>query len=212
MASPLPAYRLAPVQPLATASATLVVAACAAEVFGTWTNWNRYLVARDYVASTPGVGLADLVSADNVTLTAGVIELIAYLGAGVVFLSWLWRARVNAERIGTVPQRLSRGWTTGGWFCPVVNLWFPLVVVEDIWRASGTGRRGPLVRVWWYAWVANALVAVWLRVVANAEPTVPVLGDIAAVDSLGTVLSLFSGTLIVLVMRQISEWQSTPRG
>ncbi|WP_326616642.1 DUF4328 domain-containing protein [Streptomyces decoyicus] len=40
---------------------------------------------------------------------------MVWVSAGVVFLVWWWRARVNAESFGgTAAQRRPRGWVVGG--------------------------------------------------------------------------------------------------
>lgn len=54
---------------------------------------------------------------------------------GLAFLAWFRRARINAEGRGW-HQRFARGWTLWGWIVPVVSLWIPLQVMDDIWQAS----------------------------------------------------------------------------
>jgi hypothetical protein len=213
---------LAPVGPLATASTALIAIACGTALFSAWSDWNRYAVVDDYVASAPGVGLSDLVSADNASLTAGVLGLFAHLAAGVVFLCWLWRARANAELVNTARHRLSRGWTTGGWICPVVNLWYPRFVVDDVWRASRPGEpndlysvqgipHSSLVRSWWYAWLARWAASLWFLVEAGREMTLSTLRTMAVASTFTAVFTCVAGVLAVFVLRQITEWQSIPR-
>ena len=82
------------------------------------------------------------------------------MAAGVVFIVWLWRARGNAELFCYGQHRRGRGWVIGGWFCPVVNFWFPKQIVDDVIAASDPPtpprfpdlRRIPrhgLVLAWW---------------------------------------------------------------
>ncbi|MFE3316655.1 PQQ-binding-like beta-propeller repeat protein [Nocardia sp. NPDC059195] len=91
---------------------------------------------------------------------AGIISAILQLGAGVTVITWLWRARRNAEALCAARHRRSMGWVIGGWFCPVVNVWFPHTIMSDVWRASDPrtppdaldlrGRRaGGWVTAWW---------------------------------------------------------------
>jgi hypothetical protein len=213
---------LLPVRPIATVATTMVFANCAANLFGTWTDWHRYQVAADYVAGEPGVGVADLVSADNLAMGAVWLTVLALGGAAMVFLTWLWRSRVNAERLCRAEHRLSRGWTIGAWFVPVVNLWFPKQVVDDIWRTSRPGvpadtyrvdglTPSPLVSVWWYSLLANVLVVAVLRVETRGEVTIEVLKAAAVYGTVSTLLLLVAATLLSQVIRQITQWQSTPR-
>jgi hypothetical protein len=85
----------------------------------------------------------------------GLLALPLSLACVVVTLVWLYRARMNAE--GLVRHRRSKGWVVGGWFCPVVNLWFPLQVVEDVSRADLPGDRrgaaGIVLYGWWACWL-----------------------------------------------------------
>jgi hypothetical protein len=213
---------LLPVRPIATVATTMLFANCAANVFGTWTDWRRYEVAADYVAGEPGVGVADLVTADNLAMGAVWLAVLALLAAATVFLTWLWRTRVNAERLCRAQHRLSRGWTIGAWFVPVVNLWFPRQVVDDIWRTSRPGvpedtyrvdglEPSPLVRVWWYTMIANVLVILALRAETRGDVTLDVLKAAAVYGTVSTLLLLVGATLLSQVIRRITHWQSMPR-
>lgn len=80
--------------------------------------------------------------------------------AGVLFLCWLWRARINAEHSDPNVHTLGRGWTLGSWFLPLGNLVLPALVVGDVHRAGrpgGAARAGysPLVAFWWLSWLTT---------------------------------------------------------
>lgn len=212
---------LLPVRPIATVATTMLFATCAANVFGTWTDWHRYQVAADYVAGEPGIGIADLVSADNLAMGAVWLAFLALVATATVFLTWLWRARVNAERLCQARHRWSRGWTIGAWFVPVVNLWFPRQVVDDIWRTSRPGvpadtyrvdglEPSQLVRAWWYTMLANVLVGLVLRAETRGEVTTEVLKTAALYGTVSTLLLIVGATLLSQVIRQITRWQSKP--
>jgi hypothetical protein len=107
-------------------------------------------------------GLADALQQ---TMANGMLTNITSLvsvAAAVVFLIWLWQARENSEVLSpTYRHRLAKGWSIGSWFCPGVQFWFPLTIVDDVYRASaeppkpgmvgGVRGRG-LVFGWWAAW------------------------------------------------------------
>ncbi|MFJ9736397.1 DUF4328 domain-containing protein [Streptomyces sp. NPDC101169] len=79
-------------------------------------------------------------------------QTLTLLAAAVMFLRWFHRIRVNAEVFDPSGHTKSRGWAIWGWFCPVVNLWFPRRVALDIWDASATSANQPghgLVNSWW---------------------------------------------------------------
>lgn len=91
----------------------------------------------------------------------------------MVFLVWLWHARENSQVLA--PQyrhRLAKGWTIGSWFCPVVQFWFPLTIVDDIDRASTPPQQPGMIAPqrgrgvilgWWAAWVLY-WVMIWASI------------------------------------------------
>ncbi|MFI6772487.1 DUF4328 domain-containing protein [Nocardia sp. NPDC050412] len=162
---------------------------------------------------------------------AGSIASWLLLCAGIVVIVWLWRARRNVEMLCAARHRLSIGWVIGGWFCPVVNLWFPHMVIADVLRASDPrtpadapvlrGRpAGPLVTAWWLSFLVGwALTVVTIRLSAP-EPRGKTTGEyfvygvgpaggwgLIAVELIQTgvlaVAAICLGTIII----QIQRWQ-----
>jgi len=206
---PLRTVQLAPVRPAATATTVLLVASCAATAYGTWADWNRYLVAEDFLAGEPGVGVADWVSAVNASYGAVWLRLIAMLATAAALLTWMWRARINAERLNPAEHRLSRAWAIGGWFCPVVQLWYPRVVMDDLWRASRPDERGSLVRYWWFALLAYVVLLVAIRLEALGDVTVSALNTVAVYSTVSLLMLCLAAVCLIQVVRQITRWQST---
>ncbi|MGO4648918.1 DUF4328 domain-containing protein [Nocardia sp. 2YAB30] len=110
---------------------------------------------------------------------AGSLASLLLLGAGIAVIAWLWRAHRNAEALCAARHRLPIGWVIGGWFCPVVNLWFPHTILADVLRASDPiipadapdlrGRpAGPVVTVWWLS-----LLAGWVLTVVSVPLSAP---------------------------------------
>ncbi len=85
------------------------------------------------------------------------LEGLLMLATIVVFLNWLYRARMNAG-LTTWRQRWSPGWTIGAWFLPPVLLWFPYQIMADIWRAGRPPEQrhgaanAALPGLWWALW------------------------------------------------------------
>jgi hypothetical protein len=208
----------APVRHTATAVSSMVVVTCAAGAFGAWATWRRYQVAVDYVAGEPGVGVAAYVGAENVSDNTGVVWLLAHLVTAVMFLTWLWRARCNAELLSPLPHRLTRGWAVGGWLVPVLNLTVPRTVLEDVWRTSRPGAgedveharelpRAWLVRYWWLAVLACAATGLWLSLAHRVEPTTDTLWNVAALTTLLTALEVVAAALVLPLVHQVTRWQ-----
>ena len=150
---------------LGTAVSILICLVALAQAVLAASYWYTYKVVKDYVEG-PVKDPDRLDRADQVWILAVGGFLLALLAAGVVFIVWLWRARGNAELFCYGRHRRGRGWVIGGWFCPVVNFWFPKQIVDDVIAASDPRtpplfpdlRRIPrhgLVLAWWLIWVAT---------------------------------------------------------
>jgi hypothetical protein len=214
---------LAPVRTLATTTTVVLLGAvCLAEVFKVYAAWHHYAVVRDDIAGVPGVGMADLLSAENTVYSASLLMRLIFEPAVIVVLVWLWRARRNAELINSARHRLGRNWTLGAWLCPVVQLWFPCMIVDDIWRASrpdvpndldslhGVGHNR-LVRYWWYSLLAAGVAALWLILSPAPDGVLPTLRDAATIHTALAVLLCLAGVSLSLVIRQVTRWQSIPQ-
>jgi hypothetical protein len=87
---------------------------------------------------------------------------ITFLASMIAFVTWLYRARVNADDRGWY-QRRSPGWAIGAWFVPVVNAFYPFQIMADIWRAGlpaeARKSRAVLPGIWWGCWLALDFLA-----------------------------------------------------
>ena len=219
---PTETLRLRSLAGLAKATSVLLVLSCVSGVLSAWADWNTYHVADAYLAGED-VSRSDLEAADTMTLAIVIVLALTIIATAAVFLVWLWRARLNAEALRPDGHRLRRGWTIGGWFCPIVNFWYPFRIVDDIWQASrprvddpvvrppaaGTDR---MVRLWWGMWLGIWFTDVLSRLVSRGEVTLSTLQDLAFINTFGTLAQCLCAMYLIGVMRRIGEWQAIPRG
>ncbi|MGW0659075.1 DUF4328 domain-containing protein [Streptodolium elevatio] len=107
--------------------------------------------------------LKAIAAADDFVVVSTTVSTVALAVTGAVFIAWFHRARRNVMWMGPDRPRLGPGWSVGGWFCPVVNLWFPARIAHDIWTGSDGSRgarqtSGPvgrtvLITCWWVPFV-----------------------------------------------------------
>jgi hypothetical protein len=132
-----------------------------------------------------GGGAVTQEDVNGYAIRAGVgslLLLVAYVPAVVVFLLWVHRADANLPALGGRELKFSPGWAVGWWFVPFANVFQPLRVLREIWRASDpeTGlttarsRRGMparLIWLWWALWMLSNVVAALARsILAVDEP------------------------------------------
>ncbi|WP_457033985.1 DUF4328 domain-containing protein [Kitasatospora sp. P5_F3] len=206
--------RRRPVAGWAATTAILLSLTLLHEVLIAAVNWRNYQLVHDYLngAATE----ADLYAADADTLTALgdslPLSFLLWGAAGVAFLVWLWRARINAESMGgRDAHRRSRLWVVGAWITPVVSFWYPYQVASDIWQASAPRRplSNSLVKGWWaFFLLAEFVKPIQLRMAAEEWETEADGLALANVTTLLTALFLVAGVLLILVIRRVTAWQT----
>jgi hypothetical protein len=112
---------------------------------------------RDQLAS--GTAADQIVTAfDAMT----VIIPITMISSWVITSLWLKKLHLAATAINPTAMRLKRPWVFWSWIVPVVSLWFPKGIVEDLLKANGNDEAKSLIGkdtlTWWLTWVGFALV------------------------------------------------------
>jgi uncharacterized protein DUF4328 len=109
--------------------------------------WLGVLGAITVLAAALEIGHLNLLSGESTTLqqidddnntlaVVYVVALIAYIFCAAFFIAWTWRAYKNVTALGAQRPRFGTGWAIGGWFVPILGLWRPKQIVDDIWRTS----------------------------------------------------------------------------
>jgi uncharacterized protein DUF4328 len=89
------------------------------------------------------------------------LSLLVGIATFVLAGCWLALARRNADRIAPEQQRRSKGWVWLSWIVPIVNLWFPKQVIDDVWRSTVRDPAQPRTEWWWGTFIA-AVALTWL--------------------------------------------------
>ncbi len=195
------------VRGLGTAASVLIGLAALGQALFAASDW--YRVVKDHVEGP----VQDPDRLDRADLIAGSAAVGFWLAAGVVFIVWLWRVRRNSELFCQAQHRRRRGWVIGGWFCPIVNLWFPKQIVDDVIAASDprTPPRVPdlrgirangLVLAWWITWVAS--LAIDNQGGTDPASDVPDIDDLMTTASLSTTSAVVTAACAVLAIRVIT--------
>jgi Domain of unknown function (DUF4328) len=122
---------------------------------------------------------------DDRVATTAIIYLVALILSTITFLLWYSRAYRNTIAMGVTRPRYGTRWAVAYWFIPIVSLFRPKQVMNDIWRGSdpelpnptgGVSERPvtPLIHWWWAFWILSTFIGNYAaRVTFTAEfPTV----------------------------------------
>jgi hypothetical protein len=169
------------------------------------------------------VGLEELTESDDRVATAGILQAGAYVACIVAFLIWYGRAFRNLERLGARGLHWGKRAVFVYWFVPIVNLFLPKQVVNDIWRASDPslpavtrnweGLRVPaLLHWWWGLWLISSFVSnVFFRRTLDAADNPSELVSVATGYVVIDVIDIVPAILAILVVRDITNRQEERR-
>ncbi|MER0245449.1 DUF4328 domain-containing protein [Streptomyces sp. HSW2009] len=164
--------------------------------------------------------------ADDFAVAMSFLNLVAVVPVIVVWAVWFRRLRLNAETFAPGQHRFSPGWAAGAWFTPVVNLWFPKQIANDIWRASSP--QGPhaaprgLLNAWWVTFLAGGIVGTWgqfmydqayddmdngVTSLAEANDLLDDMHTGLAMSVVSTLVLIVCAILAIILVRQITRMQ-----
>jgi uncharacterized protein DUF4328 len=142
----------------------------------------------------------------------GLLDLIIYIAAIVFFIMWFRRAYNNLQAAG-VRILHAEGWAAGCWFVPILNLFRPYQIMEEIWeQTQNLIGNSPLasksiIGFWWGMMVLNGIVD---RISSRMMLSANTLEDYQSsafwtmlLDT-STVIPLL---LIIMIIRTVSAWE-----
>jgi len=143
----------------------------------------------------------------------GVAQFAVFAISAVLSLRWIYRANLNAWRLGAEGMQYSPGWAIGYFFIPILNLWKPYQAFKEIWRASANPKH-------WKSVTATALLPAWWTLLlvsgylSQAALRIGVRAEDLPTSMLANVLSLASDVaeipldvVFILLIRQVYRMQ-----
>jgi hypothetical protein len=169
----------------------ILAVVCAAAV---WSGWLEAQLMDRFIAGEE-VTESEATANDNRQRAFGIIQFALGIAAAVVFIRWLHAAYKNVGLVAPAERRYATGWAIGSWFVPILNLFRPKQIVNDVWRAGGKdvedAQPGWLLAGWWLLWLlGNWAVSIAARRYAGA--------DTAEELKTGTILFMVSDTMSVI--------------
>lgn len=134
------------------------------------------------VLSGETVTMAEATANDSRQAAIGGIYFILFVITAILFCMWIHRAHRNLPSLGVSGLKYSPRWAVGGFFVPILNLFRPIQVTTEIWKASdpttdvsdsAAWQRAPttaLIPSWWVLYLISAFLGnILLRISLQAE-------------------------------------------
>ncbi len=136
-----------------------------------------------------------------------------------LFLIWLG-VRYTDSRVNPALLRRSTGLAIISWFIPILQWWWPVQSVKDLWHASrpeaarlGRGARLPFPAVfvvWWPAWLLSGGSPVALFLVADPRFESRFLDLMAISQGVSLVAMLVAAWALIVIIAQIEDHLVAP--
>lgn len=111
--------------------------------------WRLRMVSR-WIADRSTISLSEARASDSWAIGVNGVLVLLPLATLVLFIIWLYQAHASPAMNRDFMEHKS-GWAIGAWFVPIMNLFRPLQMVEDVRRGSHPDFRNPraLTVAWW---------------------------------------------------------------
>jgi hypothetical protein len=138
---------------------------------------------------------------------SGAVQTVMLVIGAFVWIAWFHASYANVEALGA-KRRYGPGWAIGGWFIPIMSLWRPKQIANDLWAAGepdGDPRRPPTLMLWWWLlWIlGNGVSGSGIRF--GSDPTRAEERTIAILGLGGCLIDAVAAVLACLVATRINE-------
>ena len=154
------------------------------------------------------VSLSEAETSDGLVATAGLLVIASVVGATIAFCSWIHRANRNLRAVTEEPIRFSPGWSVGWFFVPIMNLFRPYQVMNEIHRHSHAQQRSsPLLGIWWGLWLVGGYVgwAATRTLFDDSDLSTAITADWLIVIS--DVALIIAAVVVIVLIHRITSWQ-----
>ncbi|MCW2495384.1 DUF4328 domain-containing protein [Jatrophihabitans sp.] len=205
---PLP--RLVDLRPLGIAACVLLLGTALLLVNVMRTVLDRRSLVTSIIDHPGTITLSQAEASDRAVTDAGHVYLAGMVVTAVVFITWFYLARRNADVYDPAVHHRSRPWAIWGWICPIVSFWFPYQIARDTLRAADrrdeppglSDRHYPLLRVWWVLFIGSGLLA---RILTLGDPsTIDGVRDRQNNEIILLIPVIAAALLAILVVRRMT--------
>jgi len=144
-----------------------LVSVAVLDVVAVWADWDRYdLLGR--IVNGGSYTLAEATTSDNRQSTIALLQILALIVGAIFFIRWFLEAYRNVDALGGT-RDFTEKWAGWAWFVPILSLWRPKQIANEIWRAGDPDRptehpseTTPLwgvLALWWACWIASNFIS-----------------------------------------------------
>jgi len=166
---------------------------------------------------TGSISNFDAMSNDSRQQAIAAIYLIMFVISSITFIQWFRRAYFNLHIISK-NLKFTEGWAAGGWFVPIVNLWYPYTIMREIFTETFSffkknnynfenNYKSSIIGWWWALWIISSFFAYFgTNLILKANN----LSDISSgtlIQIFASIISCIGAIIIVRIIKKYSEME-----
>jgi hypothetical protein len=146
------------------------------------------------------------------------LHIVAIIIAYILVLVWKYRTNKNCHGFGANDMRFTPGWAVGWHFVPIMNLFRPYQVMQEIWKVSTNPitwqdqRSSALIKWWWFSYLISGFFGKYSAKLSMKgvfkEETLDQLGLITTATIFSNCALIVSTILTILMISEIHEKQN----
>jgi hypothetical protein len=163
---------------------------------------------------------AEIESNDARQMAIGIAHFLVFVVSAIVFVVWFYRAHANLAALGARELTYTSGWAAGCWFVPILNLFRPVQIAQEIWRNSDpdavrgkyihveTSASSGLIGLWWAASITSNIISNISMRMSWAVTSPESLQSATAAGMAAEVASIIAALLTLAVVSTIDARQT----
>ncbi|HYF29804.1 MAG TPA: DUF4328 domain-containing protein [Chitinophagaceae bacterium] len=175
----------------------------------------QYFLFQSFIERPANINMANAHLSDSLDRLAAVINLIVRIITIVLFIRWFRRAYYNLHMAAPHEASYEEGWAAGAWFVPILNLFRPYQIMEEVW--TGTQRALPhrfpditpptMVGVWWALYLGMNISANVVVFKALKIQDVYDLGPLSVWSLIAQGFAIAATLVVIIMIKKISSFE-----
>ncbi|MET1002774.1 MAG: DUF4328 domain-containing protein [Acidimicrobiia bacterium] len=175
--------------------------------------YQRLSLIDDAGGDPRALNLSQARDSDATIASVALVYLLLSAAVGIVWIIWQWRCAKNVRALEIEGSKWGPGWSIGGWFVPIANIFIPFKIMQDLWRASAPGLKpgdtlrsqfgSPLIWAWWLLFLFSGVITQAFG--TGGGTTLDSIRDTNNRMLLGFGLGLLSTVLAITIVVQLTQ-------
>lgn len=172
------------------------------------------------VFSSPSLATEAANTNDSRQQTISRVAIFIAITTVVLFSMWIYRANLNARRLGASNMEFTPGWAVGYYFIPILSLWKPYQAMREIWQASKSPatwpaeKPGAILPWWWFSFLGYNLMDRMASKIMDSAKELPQIIHATGFLMASNVVSICAISIALILVNQIyhmqmSRWRAT---